>query len=241
MQDGSPEKAFNQAKEILQQAILHDYPNPERKGCPGADVLKRLASSDLPQTSDPAWEHVTHCSPCYAEFLEFREAAKALRQRSRQRNRLLLAAAAALIVICGISLFWWRSRTGAGAHGGATSPVLTANSTPTPGYLDFESVRISRGDEELNGEKHVFKLPIGNIDLKVRLPLGSQDGKYELQILREPGQPPVASASSTSVLEDHSVFLKTRLNLQGLNPGQYYIAIRRAGADWTVSPITLSP
>lgn len=241
MQGGSPEKAFNQAKEILQQAILHDYPNPERKGCPGADVLKRLASSDLPQTSDPAWEHVTHCSPCYAEFLEFRTAAKELRRRGRQRNRLLLATAAALIIICGVSLFWWRARSGADTHGGGVPPVLTANTTPTPGYLDFESIRISRGDEGPSGEKHVFKLPIGNIDLKVRLPLGSQDGKYELQILREPGQPPVASASGNSVLEDHSVFMKARLELRGLKTGQYYIAIRRVGADWTVSPITLSP
>jgi hypothetical protein len=151
-----------------------------------------------------------------------------------------LAAAAALIVVCGISLFWWRSRSGPGTHGGGTPPVFTAKSTPTPGYLDFESIRISRGDEGPSGERLVFKLPIGNIDLKVRLPLGSQDGKYELQILREPGQPPLASASGTSILEDHSVFLKTRLDLRDLTPGQYYIAIRRVGADWTVSPIMLS-
>ena len=29
--------------ELLEQAALHDYPNPEREGCPGADFLKRLA------------------------------------------------------------------------------------------------------------------------------------------------------------------------------------------------------
>ncbi len=67
----SPEAKFDRLKKQLQDSILRDYPNPERKGCPGDDVLKELAERPLDQAveDDPHWHHVTHCSECYREFL----------------------------------------------------------------------------------------------------------------------------------------------------------------------------
>lgn len=235
MQEDLPEQSFNQAKEILQQAILHDYPNPERRGCPGSAVLKRLASFDLPQTTDPAWDHITHCSPCYGEFLGFRTEAKATARHARRRNRIFLATAAALIIICGVWLLWRRVRSASN-----TPPVLSANISPTAAYVDLESAGILRGEESTKSPQQVLKLQVGYLDLKVRLPLGSEDGQYELEILRQPGQPQVASAQGTSALEDHSVFLRTRMDLRELSPGRYYMAIRRINGGWAVYPIELS-
>ena len=51
--------------------------------------------------------------------------------------------------------------------------------------------------------------------------------QYQLEILPEPGQPPVASGKGMATLEDHSVFLRTQINLQGLKTGKYYIAFRQ--------------
>jgi len=57
---------------MLQEAVLNNYPNPERIGCPGRAALERLArmSDRIEALETAGWEHVTHCSPCYAEYLQ---------------------------------------------------------------------------------------------------------------------------------------------------------------------------
>ena len=42
-------------------------PNPTRAGCPPGEVLTALARRERP-IGDPAYEHLTKCSPCYREF-----------------------------------------------------------------------------------------------------------------------------------------------------------------------------
>lgn len=236
MQEESPNQAFNRAKEILQQAILRDYPNPERKGCPGQSVLKQLASFSLPPANEPDWHHVTHCSPCYAEFLEYRAIAKAAERKSRYQKRIVLATAAALVILVGIATLWNRSQQGRGISLGSQPPGSSA--VATSAFVDLESVGALRGNEE-NQQKNTPTLRIGYLDLRLRLPIGSEDGQYELQILKEPGQAPVAATQGTSVLENHSVFLNTRLDIRHLTPGTYYLAVRRLGSGWIVSPIQL--
>jgi len=72
---------------VIQEGILEAYPNPERKGCAGEDEILRLAdrSARFDDTieSDPHWQHVTHCSPCYRQYLE----AFSQRRRSAVPNR----------------------------------------------------------------------------------------------------------------------------------------------------------
>jgi hypothetical protein len=65
------EKARRQQR-LIQQAVLRNYPNPQRVGCPGSDVIRDLAerSAKLEIVQNKDWEHVKHCSPCYAEYLE---------------------------------------------------------------------------------------------------------------------------------------------------------------------------
>ncbi len=71
--DETPEQKFDRISRAVQESILRNYPNPERKGCPGDDVVREVAARTELKTDD-AWEHITHCSPCYAEFLEFKKA-----------------------------------------------------------------------------------------------------------------------------------------------------------------------
>ena len=60
----------------LQELILTSYPNPDRVGCPPQENLKATAErDDLEQLfSEPVWDHITHCSPCYSEYLALRKA-----------------------------------------------------------------------------------------------------------------------------------------------------------------------
>src|SRR5947207_5601901 len=98
----SPEAKFDRLKKQLQDSILKDYPNPERRGCPGDAVLRELAARplDRPVEDDPHWQHITHCSECYGEFLAFNSE---VRQRAKARKVRLgwasAGVAAALTVV----------------------------------------------------------------------------------------------------------------------------------------------
>jgi hypothetical protein len=68
---------------ILRQTSLKGFPNPERKGCPDAEVLKTLAlHPERISASDPIIEHVTQCSPCFEEMTRHRKMARAEKNAS---------------------------------------------------------------------------------------------------------------------------------------------------------------
>jgi len=81
----SLEKKYGRLQDEIQRAILRSYPNPGRRGCPGVGVISDLAANPDGITAEDemneqsAWYHVTHCSPCYASFLDLRNAGRARR------------------------------------------------------------------------------------------------------------------------------------------------------------------
>src|SRR4051812_3084445 len=103
--DESPEIRYERLKKQLQDAILRDYPNPERKGCPGDDALKALAGRPLDDDleGDPQWHHVTHCSECYREYLAYRAVGK--ERTNATKVRVAWAVAAAVVITAGLALF----------------------------------------------------------------------------------------------------------------------------------------
>jgi hypothetical protein len=78
----SPDEKYFRLQSEIQRAILRNYPNPERRGCPGDAVVRYLAANpDSIKIEDEtdehgAWYHITHCSPCYARFVELRNAGR---------------------------------------------------------------------------------------------------------------------------------------------------------------------
>lgn len=69
-----PDKKWARLQAQIQEGIAKAYPNPERKECPNqqviVDLARRSAEFDDSLEDDPQWQHVTHCSPCYAQYLE---------------------------------------------------------------------------------------------------------------------------------------------------------------------------
>src|SRR5579884_4102925 len=122
----SPQERYERIQEILQEAILRDYPNPERRGCVGDDVLKRMAERTRP-VRDAQWEHVTHCSPCYREFLDFRAQVLERQARGRRTRRRALAAAAVLIVVGIYGYFLLTNRGGSSVAKRVPTPVAQKN------------------------------------------------------------------------------------------------------------------
>jgi hypothetical protein len=74
MSDDIYREKWDRLQRTIQDGILTGYPNPERRGCPGSEAMIGLATRsarfDDSIEDDPQWKHVTHCSPCYAQYLE---------------------------------------------------------------------------------------------------------------------------------------------------------------------------
>jgi hypothetical protein len=82
----SHHKEFEVTEQELIQAfdrVLHaDHPNPERIGCPGTEVLERVATS-LEFSSASILEHLGRCAPCVDELKALRSQKKLARKHSR--------------------------------------------------------------------------------------------------------------------------------------------------------------
>jgi hypothetical protein len=70
--------------------ILTQFPNPKRQNCPGRDTLRMIATKRI-SMRDPAIDHVSQCSPCFAELTEIRQLLR--------RQKLLWASGAAVAAI----------------------------------------------------------------------------------------------------------------------------------------------
>ena len=68
----TPQEKYERLQKAVQEAILKNYPNPDRVGCPEAATIREVAFREE-LTKDAVWEHITHCSPCYGEFLKLKE------------------------------------------------------------------------------------------------------------------------------------------------------------------------
>src|SRR5262245_62208359 len=77
------------------------HPNPTREGCPPRELLVSLSRRELP-IGDPAYDHLSKCSPCYQEFRALQQAdAAKLVAVAKRRNTMIAAAAVVAVAIGG--------------------------------------------------------------------------------------------------------------------------------------------
>ena len=230
--DLSPERV----KRLLQESILRNYPNPERRGCPGEQILREVARQRLPH-EHKSWQHITHCSPCYQEFLEMH-----LQVRERRRTNMRIAfvtavfAAAALVVLIWAGVFQ-RSAPNVPLRThevprGREADTLTA-------VLNMEGTSSIRGGEESATTKAngLQRLPRAQIaPLLIYLPFGSSPGLYEVHLLRNDrtSKSPLATFSGTAEIKDGFTILQLSPDLSMFTPGIYVISVLRGGvALWS--------
>jgi hypothetical protein len=75
MKGETPEQQWERLQREYQRAVQASYRNPERHGCPGANVLGDLAARSARHKDiehDEHWKHVIRCGPCYHEYLNLR-------------------------------------------------------------------------------------------------------------------------------------------------------------------------
>lgn len=225
----------------IEELLLRAYPNPERKGCPGSDTIRALASKTIPH-DDPAWQHIWKCSPCFAEFKELRDARRLNERAGRRKRNLYWATATALILLCVgaalAALFLNRSKVSQQA------PVAKMTA-PTPAFpaavLNLEGVSSTRSAEKnpSGGAVQIQTLPRRAVDLTVYLPRGSEDGEYQLEFLNSRDDvlsSTKAQATITRGLTEFSI----PLDLTKFPPGTYTVRSRRLpDGMWRTSSVNV--
>jgi len=232
MNDDSADQIFEHFQDIVQQAILREFPNPERKGCPGTEVLRELASRPRP-VRDAPWEHVTHCSPCFREFLDLRTEAKQrleLEHRRAIRRRTALAAIAAAVAGGGIAAYEVFHRGGL--------PPSEELGPYQPALLDLRDTSTTRGAEGQGRKGPPHILPAKRLDLTILLPVGSEPGPYEVQFLKNVDKP-LLNASGGATVENGITVVRTKLDLSRQAPGNFLIGLRQGPSTWTFYPVTI--
>ena len=207
------------------------FPNPDRIGCPPQEILKAMALRQYDRQKAQEWDdHMSHCSPCFNDFVAFREGV-----RESSRRRWIAVAIAAVLVIAVAGWVWLAAR---GRRHAPNGKIVAENAGPyKEQLLDFRYQAPLRGPEQ-NAQKSPVQIPRDRLTLSVYLPVGSEPGRYDVQVLQEPDHP-LAQAEGNAELRDHIVVLTIKVDLTRLAAGLYLIQIRQDGLSWSQYPALL--
>ena len=216
---GYSERDEKRILDVLGRGLLKEFPNPERTGCPGSDVLKRIASHAMPLAEAEKWlDHLTSCSPCYRDFSELQAGYR------HRRMQTILAIAASILVVVGVAgwaLFFKQK---------GLPVVQTA-------VLDLRNRSVPRGGEANPGEQPL-EVSRGVKHLNVYLPLGSAEGPYELRIAITTGSA-IFATNGVASLRDGVTSIEATVDLTSASSGLYVLQIRRPNSEWNSYPLLL--
>jgi hypothetical protein len=197
--------------DALGRGLLKEFPNPERSGCPGADVLKRIASRTMPLDEAQKWlDHLGSCSPCYGDFSEFRKI------HELQQKRTLLAIAASILLAAGVA--GWVL-----LHG--HNETLVAQTA----VLDLRNRSVPRGTEP-NPIEPPLIVSRAAAHWNIFLPFGSDAGKYDIRLLGGSGEL-LVSTKADAKLTDGVTEIQIAVDLASRSPGHCVLRLARNGAQ----------
>ena len=216
---GYSERDEKRILDALGRGLLKEFPNPERAGCPGSDVLRRIASHAMPLAEAEKWlDHLTSCSPCYRDFCELQAG---YRQR---RLQTVLAIAASILIVIGVAswaLFFKQKG----------SPVVQT------AVLDLRNRSVPRSGEPNLGEQPL-EVSRGVKRLNIYLPLGSAEGPYELRVSITTGRA-IFTTNGVASLKDGVTSIEAAVDLSSASRGRYVLQIRRPNSEWNSYPLLM--
>jgi hypothetical protein len=219
------------------------FPNPDRIGCPDHAALGALAGH-RPHTraEQDVVEHVTCCSPCFIEYEELVQ-----RRRARHRVKVLAACASAAILVSAtiwLASHWDRtSPIGQKPEVAKSSPGPTASEpAPEVAVLDFQNEHRYRGGNPpppSAGGRQKYQLPPRRLALTIYLPIGNEEGNYEIAFLNSTGEV-VFSRSVEGWLRKHVLTIQLSVDLRSLPTGQYIFRLARNGFQLEEYPLAIT-
>src|SRR5262249_36085631 len=147
-----------------------------------------------------------------------------------------IGAAAVLLLAIGAALFVSRSNPGTRGN------QITSRQLSVPelsAQLDLRRFTAIRGDEKQR-EPEPVSLPLGRVNATILLPVGSDAGMYEVQVLDSDLRSRISTSGAAQV-QDHVTTLQATLDLRSLNPGSYQLAVRREDESWRMFPLRVHP
>ena len=226
---------FRDFVKLVQQAALEAYPNPNREGCPDPELLHTIAVQHWPSDHPVFRSHIAQCSPCIAALLDERTRFQAERRKHRRRIFLALASTLAVfcLVIAGLVLAN-RRPTHAEIESARKPPVQQQPASPSPTApgplrktvevaLDIRSASPTRSAGQVTTP--IFSVPAALANFRMTLPLGNEDGAYEVAIQAQGGQT-VLNAHGRATTTAGTTVLNVLLNLSGIEPGEYDLYYR---------------
>ena len=214
------------------------FPNSERSGCPSRDLLVSVSRRSATESdSRRVLDHLSCCSPCFSDY------EKLARQNRLARNLKLLALCASLLLCIGVAT-WYYSRQS--EQRPQTQPSVAKEQVPPPqpqplqlATLDLRGQTTVRGEQRPAAGTDALTVPTRNLELSVYLPLGSEEGDYEIQLLSEPERPLLARTGAATLV-GNDVVLRLRVDLSSIQPGTYTLRLRRPGFSWRSYSVALA-
>jgi hypothetical protein len=227
----------NESEFVMEDEIDYLFanasPNPTREGCPSKETLEELSRRARP-IGDPGYLHLTRCSPCFREFRTMQQLRR--QQRRARRNRALAVAALIVIVVAGS----WMLLPGgkrAGSNTTTGTPIGQSPGTDQQAQLDLRPFAVTRGEPSRPAPEPLV-LPRARVNMTLLLPVGAEEGTYELRLL-DRDLAPRATTEGSAAIVNYVTTLRATLDLHALDPGMYQLAIRGAGSDWQLFPTQL--
>jgi hypothetical protein len=205
------------------------HPNPTREGCPSRELLVSLSRRELP-IGDPAYDHLSKCSPCYQEFRALQQAETTARTAAARRKWLGYAAAAVLLLA--IAGTWFAL----GRDGRQISAPTTDETAPQVASLDLRPLAVTRSEEQKDAKP--LEVPHGRVNATILLPVGSSSGDYEVRILDRDLRVR-ASATGSAEIRNYITTLEAAIDTSGLEAGDYQLTLRREGGEWQMFPLRI--
>jgi hypothetical protein len=203
------------------------YPNPQRIGCPDSSIFESLRLRKI-ALDDPVWTHIEHCSPCYCQFSEIREALFKEERKSDSRRARRAGLVFVTLLALGVSFYLWRrsranedQETIASNHGEAV--VLN--------FEDGSELRGAQSDSTPRINSGVQHLPRNQLNLTVYLPLGSPAGIYDLEIVSSRGVR-VWQARGQAAIKNGLTSMPVEGDLRNVPVGGYKFRFRRRDETW---------
>lgn len=224
----APDDGGVRSGDDIDEVLSRANPNPERIGCPPRETLSGLARRAQP-IGDPAYEHLVKCSPCYREFraLQEEQAERPLARPARTPGRWIAVAAAA-VLIAGVAWFV------AGSRPSPSDSAPVSQTAELRTELDLRKFAVTRSDQGSEQATPV-SLPIGHVDLTLLMPVGSEPGPYDIQVL-DSNLKSIASAHGVGEIRNYVTTIQVPIDLRAVPPGSYQLAVRREGDDWRLFP-----
>jgi hypothetical protein len=163
-------------------------------------------------------DHLTSCSPCYRDFSRLQG------EYRQRRTRMIIAVAASVLIVAAIAT-WATIRRQAN---------LVASRTV---IVDLRNRSLARGTEPPPGEPPV-EIPRTASHLKIYLPLGTDEGPYDIRLIAENGEHSL-TVSGTARIEAGVTSMAVNVDLASLSPGSYRLQLREDGSQSKSYPVLL--